>query len=177
MTETQSHGDYVAYLEHDGKDGEVKITITLAGSLTPLAAYIAENLDQARTVLPAYVDVNARIRPDNWIDQASEATNMGDQDSARELIAYMSSRRILSMVGIPDSPFDTLESYLAGGMFSIATEIMRLKLELIEQGILPSNSAVLDRINGLETSASLISDAFDFISQLREEEDDAPVLN
>ncbi len=178
MTETHSHGEYLAYLEHDGKDGEVKVTITLAGSLTPLASYVAENMEEARTVLPAYVDVNARIRPDNWVDQVSESTNAGDIDSARELLAYMNSRRILNLVSTPDTPLDTLDYYLAGGMFAIATEILRLKVELIEQGIIPGNGAVLERINGIESSASMISDAFDFIAQLREEEEDGPpVLN
>ena len=178
MKETQRLGEYSAVIEKDDSepDEPYSISIFFPGGLTPFEVFYTFQIETAQSVLAAYIQVNLTQREDGWMETATERMNSGDLESATILRDYMASRAVLAMSQRDEDPLQSLENYLVTTMSTVAATMINLKIELIEQGLIPGNSRIMEKLTTVELAANQIEDAFDLIEDLRGG-DDATVLH
>ena len=175
MREFQRIGDYSAVIEKDDSqpDELYQISIFFSGGLSPFEIFQAYHLDVAQSVLDAYVQVHLTQREENWLENCTERMNSGDTEAAVAIRDYMSARSVLAMTQSDGDPLLSLESYLVMTMAAVASTIANLKIELIEQGLIPANSRILEKLAAVETAGNLIEDAFDLIEDMRGDDNDS----
>lgn len=179
MKSLQKVGDYSAVLEDSGdpSDSNVRVSIILPGNLFPTETFLAVDRESAELVLPAYVDVNVTMRPDDWITDYSQRADSGDVEAARELMAYMASRAVLAESQDNQDALEVLSNGIAAAMSSVAVSIIALKIDLIEQGILPSNASIREKVINIEQMAGQIAVVFDLIDQMRGDDDSGEAVH